>query len=142
MRNATRRHRAGFTLAETVVAGVVLTLSACVVGLIVTRGMRSLAQARDTQRAAELLDRVLTRIDLIGPAELLAADDTAGTFDPPDDRFAWDAAINPKDQGYLYDVIVRVSWTAGDGERRSAKAQTFLNDPPGARGAGQEGEGL
>ena len=130
MGRATRRHRGGFTLVETLAAGMVLALSAAVLGTAITQGMRSLTLARDYQRAAELLDETLTKIDLIGPTRLLAEGPTEGAFDPPHERFAWQAEIVPCTAGDLYDITVRVSWTTGRGGMRSAKARTMRNDPP------------
>ena len=129
-----RRQRShGFTLVETLAAAMILALAAAVLGTAVAQGMRSLARARDYQRAAELLDRTLTKIDTIGPARLLAEGQTEGAFDPPHDRFAWAADIVPRPEGHLYDVTVRVWWLTPGGGRRSAEAQTRLNDPPGSR---------
>ena len=133
MSSLTRRHSGGFTLAEAMLAGAVLAMAGFVLGLIVTRSMRSLTRARDTQQAAELLDRTLTRIDLIGPARLVAEGPTEGVFLPPHDRFAWRAEIAPRLEGNLYEVTVHVAWHTPGGQRRSARLQTLLNDPPGAR---------
>ena len=80
-------------------------------------------------RPAELLDRTLTKIDTIGPAQLLAEGPTAGGFDPPHALFTWDATIERRPEGDLYDVTVRIAWPTPDGRRRSVDAQTFLNDP-------------
>ena len=121
--------RRGFTLVETLAAGVILGLSAAVLGITVSSNMRSLALARDFQRAAELLDRTLTKIDTIGPAQLLAEGPTAGGFNPPHERFIWTATIERRFEGDLYDVTVRIAWPTPDGKQRSVEAQTFLNDP-------------
>jgi type II secretory pathway pseudopilin PulG len=127
--------RGGFTLVEALAAGVILALSAVVLGIAVTQGMRSLELARDYQRAAELLDRTLTKVDLIGPARLLLEGPTRGAFEPPHDRFAWQLDISPRLEGYLYEVTVQITWSSPRGERRSTVAQTLLNDPPDSRPA-------
>ena len=50
-----RRHCDGFTLVETLAAGVILALSGAVLSMAVKGSMRSLTLARDYQLAAELL---------------------------------------------------------------------------------------
>ena len=130
MNRRTQRHSGGFTLVETLAAGIILALSAAVLGLSVRQGMRSLAMARDYQQAAELLDETLTKIDLIGPARVLAYGPADGAFAPPNQRFRWSAAIDTSLNQSLYDVAVRISWRTPAGESHSLVAQTFLYDPP------------
>ena len=133
-RTSTSNQRtAGFTLVEVLVAGVILTLSAGALGLSVSRCMGSLSLARDYQRAAELLDRTFTKIDLIGPALLLYEGPSEGLFEEPHDRFAWQAKIDSRLEGHLYEVTVRILWETPSGKPRFIEAQTLLNDPPGSR---------
>ena len=129
-----RRHggRGGFTLVEALSAGIILALAAGVVGTAVSSGLRSLELARDWQRAAELLDQTLTKIDLVGPERLQLEGPDEGQFPPPDDRFSWETIIEARVEGHLYEVTVRISWQTVAG-RRSAEARTLLNDPPGSR---------
>ncbi len=124
-----RQHSGGFTLVEALVAGVILALSVGVMGLTITRGMRSMALARDFQLAAGLVDRTLTKIDTIGPAMLMIEGPTEGRFAPPNDRFTWSATIEPRLEGDLYDVTVRIVWPTSVNATRSVEVQTFLNDP-------------
>jgi len=126
----------GFTLIETLVAGVILALSAGVLGTSVMHAMASLSRARDYQKAAELLDKTFTRIDMVGPARLYVDGFAGGTFDPPEDRFSWQVEITPLTQGHLYQVTVNVFWLTPSGSRRSAEARTLLNDQPGSRPEG------
>ncbi len=129
MTDSAARHPGGFTLVETLVAGIILSLSAVALGLIVRQATRSLTLARDYQQAAELLDRTLTKIDLMGPAKLLAEGPTAGRLAPPHERFQWNAAIAPLEEGDLYEVTVRITWRSAAGALLSTDGQTFLNDP-------------
>ena len=124
---------AGFTLVEVLAAGVILALSALVLGTIITQGMHSLVRARDYQRAAELLDETLTKIDIIGPARLLYEGPLEEVFASPHDGFAWQAQIEQRTEGYLYEVTVSILWTTPAGEQRSVQAQTLLNDAPDSR---------
>ena len=91
--------------------------------------MGSLTLARDYQIAAELLDRTMTKIDTMGPDQLSVDGPTQGVFEPPNDRFTWEAVIEPQFEGSLYEVTVRISWPAGGGKRRDIQAQTLLNAP-------------
>ncbi len=132
-RFTTKRSR-GFTLVEVLVAGVVLALSAGATGLTISNGMRSLALARDYQRAAELLDRTFTKIDMIGPARILYEGPSEGLFDEDrHEKFAWQATIDSRLEGNLYEVTVRILWQTPSGKPRFIEAQTLLNDPPGSR---------
>lgn len=132
MRRSIHRHRSGFTLVEALAAGMILAVSAGAIGSAVSHSLQSLRLARDTQRAAELLDQTVTRIDLIGPERLLREGPLQGAFDRPDEKYSWEATITSRSQGHLYDVSVLVSWPEGRG-RRTAQVQTRLNDPPGSR---------
>jgi Tfp pilus assembly protein PilV len=124
--------RGGFTLAEALVAGVLLSLSAGVLSLITTRGMAALERSRDLHRAAGLLDATLTRIDLVGPARAQVEGWTSGQFPQPDDRFAWQAEILPDPNSNLYDVTVTITWTDSGRRPHSARGRTLLDDPPGS----------
>ena len=125
--------RRGFTLIEALAAGLILAISGAVLSTTVVQAMRSLTLARDYQQAAELLDRTLTKIDMIGPGRLLAEGPTGGEFGPPHEGFRWQADIVSVIEDSFYDVTVRVIWQTSTG-RRSTEAQTFLN---ARRGAGQ-----
>ena len=133
MSNRIKRQAGGFTLVEVLVAGVILALSAVALGVTISQSIRSLALARDYQRAAELLDETLTKIDLIGPSRLLFEGPTEDVFRPPHEKFAWQAQIEPRTQGHLYEVTVRILWETPGGTQRSIEAQTLLNDPPDSR---------
>lgn len=130
---ACERPSSGFTLVETLAAGLILTISAVAIGTAVSQDLRSLMAAREYARAAELLDRTMARVDVIGPARLLVGGPTEGPCDAPDERFSWSVAIEPRLAGSLYEVAVSVSWPTAGGSVRSVSARTLLNDPPGAR---------
>ena len=132
MRNPARRFRGGFTVVEALTAGMILVMASVVLGGMVVGAMQSLRIAADTQRAAHLLDRTLTKIDMIGPSRLLAEGPTDGGFEAPDDRFRWEADIESRLEGNLYEVTVRILWDTERGTR-SVEAATLLNDPPLSR---------
>lgn len=131
MNRAGRPHsRDGFTLLEVAAAGVILAVTAAGLGLAVRGALRGQALSDDYRQAAGLLDRTLAKIEAVGPGSVMDQGLTEGTFDAPDDRFEWVAAIETRGRGHLYDVTVTIRWKAADGEGRSVKAQTLLHDPP------------
>ncbi len=110
-------------------AGVILALSGAAIGTSVRGALETTRRARNYQQAGELLDRMLTKIDLIGPERIMLEGPTEGEFEPPDDRFRWETAVESHDEGYLYKVTVRIIWETPEAER-SVEGQTLLNDPP------------
>ena len=134
---ALRAGRRGFTVVEALSAGMILAIAAAAIGGTVSRSLQSLEDARDYQRAAQLLDQVLTKIDLIGPARIETEGPAEGQFDAPNERFSWQAAIESLTQGHLYKVTVRVSWPSRGGTCTAA-AGTYLNDPPKSRDSSLE----
>lgn len=77
------------------------------------------ALARDYQQAAALLDKTLTKIDLIGPSQLLYEGPKEGVFEPPHEKFTWQAQIETRLQGHLYEVTVHLLWQTPGGTKRS-----------------------
>lgn len=131
MHRSRRQFARGFTLVEVLTAGMILALSAAAITLGVRRSMRSLVQARDYQQAAELLDTVMTKIDLIGPSVVSADGPLTGQFDPPREKFEWESRIERlASESWLYEVTVRIAWMNASGRRRYIEARTMLFDPP------------
>ena len=56
----------------------------------------------------------------------------AGTFPPPNDKFAWQASIEELVDGNLYEVTLVVSWPTARGVR-TAPMVTRINDPIASR---------
>lgn len=136
MRNAARQ--SGFTLVEALCAGVVLAIGATMLSVGASTAIRSLQTARDNQRAAEILDEVLTRVDLIGPATLSLEGPTEGIIA---EAYHWSADINPRLEGNLYDVTVTIQWQTATGVRQ-VEGYTLLNDASGSRSAALRWEDL
>ena len=90
--------------------------------------------SRDTQHAAQILDDLLTKIDIIGPLRLDYEGPTNGVIE---DRFFWELQITPRLETDLYEIAVSVRWPTSKnsktGEFRQAEAYTLLNDPPQSR---------
>ncbi len=136
-----RASRRGFTLVEALAAGTILALSAAVLGSAMAQVHRSMDAAGGQQRAAELLDRVLTKVDTLGPERVLREGPTEGRFEPPHDAFTWQVQIRPRTVGHLYEVTVQVRWPLGPGQRL-AECQTLLNDQPNSRNPSMTWESL
>jgi prepilin-type N-terminal cleavage/methylation domain-containing protein len=131
MRRKRRQLERGFTLVEVLAAGMILAMSAAVIGLGVRQSLGSLQKARDYQQAAELLDRVMTKIDLLGPGNVSVEGPLAGQFDPPREKFEWQSRIELLAmESWLYKVTVRIAWMDPTGQRQMVEAQTMLYDPP------------
>jgi Tfp pilus assembly protein PilV len=137
MRRDNARTR-GFTLVEALLAGVILALSAGVLGTSLRQSYQSVQIAAQSRQAGQVLDEILTRIDLIGPDRVSREGPTEGSVAGPAGPLNWQASIQPRLEGHLFEVTVRVSWSGqsepGQG-RRSVQAQTLLNDPPNSRDA-------
>jgi type II secretory pathway pseudopilin PulG len=131
MRRKRRQFGRGFTLVEVLAAGMILALSAAAIGLGVRQSLNSLNKARDYQQAAELLDRVMTKIDLLGPGVVSAEGPLTGQFEPPREKFEWESQIELlASESWLYEVTVRIAWMNPAGHRQTVEAQTWLFDPP------------
>ncbi len=122
----------GFTLIECLLAGIVMAGFGAVLTLSIGQGVSTIARAEDDRLAAQWLDEVLTRIDIVGPSELSYAGPVSGVLD---ERFSWEASIEQEALSDLYTVGVTISWSTPRGSR-TVKAHTLLMDPPGWRAAG------
>jgi hypothetical protein len=140
-RGVRRPRRAGFTIIEALLAGMILAIVGVAITSAATRALHHAETARGYEHAAELLDRTMTRIDLIGPERLLREGPLQGEFAAPDQMYRWEADIESLTLGDLYEVTVRVSWPTGAG-RRSAQLSTRLNDAPGSRDISLQWEDL
>jgi len=129
-----RRQPRGFTLIEVLIAGMILAISAAVIGTALSHAYASLSEAKDERRAAILLDDLLTKIDMIGPARIASEGPRQGNFDGSDERFSWSVDIQNRPQGHLYDITATLSWSYGKQEK-SVQVHTYLNDPPNSRDA-------
>ncbi len=124
-----RRAARGFTIVECLLAGVLLAIFAAAVTTSIGQASAAARKGQDTTLAAQWLDQVLTRIDMIGPARLLREGPLAGELD---ERFSWSARIDTELIGDLYDVQVTIRWTTGD-KQSSVVGYTQFQDPPRAR---------
>ncbi len=132
--------RGGFTIIESLVAGIILAIFAAAIAGAVARSSQAAARADDRRLAAGWLDEVFTRIDVIGPATLATEGPVDGELD---ERFSWSAAFTQVDAPPdLYDVAVTIRYTTPSGSTAAVRGYTRLYDPPGLRAATVTWEGL
>lgn len=121
--------RPGFTLVECLLAGVILALFGSALAGMIAQTTTAVRRSNDDRLAAQYLDEVLTRIDIIGPARLQYQGPLAGTLGG---RFNWSADITPQTDTGLYAVDITLAWTTPAGSR-SVQGHTLLMDPAGWR---------
>ncbi len=129
---ARHRRHGGFTLIEALVAGIILAMAVAVIGTTLSHAYASLTDAKEEGHAAILMDDLLTKIDLIGPARIASEGPRQGRFDGEEERFSWSAEISNRPQGHLYEVTATVFWDYA-GKTKSIRVQTYLNDSPNSR---------
>ncbi|MBB6429896.1 prepilin-type N-terminal cleavage/methylation domain-containing protein [Algisphaera agarilytica] len=129
-KHATSRSR-GFTIVESLIAGVILALFAAALAGTTAQSSRAALRAQDHRKAAEWLDTVFNRIDMIGPARLASEGPVQGALD---DRFNWSLSLD-NDALYpdLYLVSVVISYTGADGRPARVEGHTQIHDPVGRR---------
>ncbi|MEM9418799.1 MAG: hypothetical protein AAGA25_07100 [Planctomycetota bacterium] len=130
----------GFTIIESLIAGMILALFAAALASTTAQSTRAALRAQDQRKAAEWLDTVFTRIDMIGPARLSLEGPVQGSLD---DRFNWSIvldtdAVNPD----LYLISVVISYTGADGRPARVEGYTQIHDPVGRRFVAAQWEDL
>ncbi|MAE65373.1 MAG: hypothetical protein CMJ18_13965 [Phycisphaeraceae bacterium] len=134
-----RNARRAFTLVEALAAGMILAMGTVTIATGIGQSAKMRARAREVERAAEVLDLVMTRIDLIGPARLRIEGPVEGTFGA---RHRWSAEIEPRLEADLYEIHLEVRWDPPSGRdrddaapdaERAVRLHTLLNDPPNSR---------
>lgn len=141
MRSRDSAHRnQGFTVVECLIAGVILAMFAAALAGTTAQSTRAATRAQDHRQAAEWLDTVLTRIDMIGPSRLSLEGPVQGSLD---DRFSWSVTID-NDAIYpdLYLISAVVSYNGNDGRPARVVGHTQLHDPIGRRSITANWEGL
>ena|GEM_PF-1639073 len=131
-----RRRAAAFTLVECLVAGTVLALFGSSIAIAATQSAAAARRGDDRRAAAQRLDAVLTKIDVLGPARVATEGPFSGELDggPGGRGWLWSATI--VEEGTwpdLYAIGVTVSWTDSAGRPRSVTTRTRLFDPAGSR---------
>jgi len=117
----------GLTLAEVVVASVLLGVG--VAGLIssATLAMRNQKRADERSVALCVAQEVLAQVEMIGAHTWLLGRPTKGTETREGADYQWELKIEQRPVGELFSVQVAVNWVSA-GAGGSVALETWLND--------------
>ncbi len=121
-----QKERKGFTLVETILAGVILCGAVLALTAISTRSLSETKLNRQYERALAAADRQLTMIDYIGVEDFMESGQTEGKFEDSTQQYQWRAEIVSRDIDNLYMVKVEVSWDFR-GQSYNVSIDTMLN---------------
>lgn len=135
------RRRGGFTLVECLVAGTVLALFGGTIAIAAAQAGGANRRGVERRAAAQRLDAVLTKIDVLGPARMSIEGPFGGELEsdeseqgPRGRAWAWSASIVQEGTwADLYIVEATVRWVGSTGKTRSVSARTRMFDPVGSR---------
>ena len=126
MRAGRTTEQAGFSLVETLVAGVILSASVLTLAAIGTNALRDTRFNRHYEVAASLIETQLNLIDYMGIDEFVKVDQTEGVFEQYEPPYRWEVSTEYQDIDDLYLVTITVSWMEGSRPHK-VTAQTMLN---------------
>ncbi len=125
------RGRGGFTLVECLIAGVVLAGFAAAIATTLARSTAAALRSEDQRLAAQWLDEVLTRVDLLGPARIATEGPRQGELD---ERFSFALDLVQDDlNADLYIVTATITCPTASGGTQTVTGHTQLFDPAGSR---------
>lgn len=140
------RHRRGFSLVEVLLAGVLLAAFGGVLAAAVGQSAQARARAAADRAAAEALEEVLTRVDLLGPRRLQREGPTRGELAVGGAAWSWELTLTQRPASDLFEVAATVRPLRGQGGALPGAAErtahTLLMDPVGWRDAGFRWEDL
>lgn len=129
-----RRGARAFSLVEVLLAGVLLAAFGGVLASAVGQAADARARAIHDRSAAQALDEVLTRVDLLGPRRLEREGPTSGEIAVGSDGWSWELAITQRPASDLFEVAATVRpATQRGGPARTA--HTLIFDVEGWRTA-------
>jgi len=118
--------RKGFTLLESLLAGVVLSAAVLAIASVSVRAMNETRVNRCYERAMSIADRQLRLIDYTGVAEFIESGRTEGEIDWLEPGYSWKVEAESVGIEDLYEVAVTVSWIERN-RQHSVSLQTRLN---------------
>lgn len=131
-----RPRRRAFTLVECLIAGTVLAIFGASIAIAAAQSTAATRRGGDRRAAAQRLDAVLTKIDVLGPARLATEGPFGGELDDGPGGRGWSWSTTIAEEGTwpdLYLVGVTITWTDSTGQPRSVTTRTRLFDPVGSR---------
>lgn len=126
MRNPDSRKRDGFSLVETLMAGMILSGAVLTLGAISTNALTSVRLNRHHEVAAALAEQQLALIDYAGIDAFIEAGQTEGMFEQFEPGYRWEVVTEYQGTDNLYLVTMTVAWME---QKRpySITVQTMLN---------------
>jgi len=118
--------RKAFTLAETIVASVILCAAVVTICAITARGLSAVKLNKQYELAWQLLDRQLTLIDYTGIESFIELGETEGEFEEIEPKYRWRVETTAEDYDNLYRVSITISWQDRN-HVRSIAAETMFN---------------
>ncbi|MBN2137337.1 MAG: hypothetical protein JW720_06000, partial [Sedimentisphaerales bacterium] len=120
------RKTSGFSLVETLVAGVIVSGTVLAVVATNTMALRTTRLNRQYETAASLADKQLSLIDFIGIDDFVDAGRLEGVFEDYEPTYYWAVETEYQDIDSLYLVRIVVSWLDGK-HPHSLTVDTMLN---------------
>ena len=136
-----RSRSRGFSLVEVLLAGVLLAVFGGVLASAVGQSAQARARAEADRAAAQALEEVLTRVDLIGPRTLEREGPTSGELPVEEEVWSWELTLTQRPSSDLFEVAATVR-PGGDQTGPARTAHTLLMDPVGWRSVGYRWEDL
>ena len=126
MKKCAKQNKRGFTLVETILAGVILCAAVLAIGAISTRSLNETRLNRQYETAAGLLDRQLSLIDYIGVDNFIEFGQKEGEFEQLEPGYHWEVSTESMGINNLYLVKVTISWVEKN-RPYSISCETRLN---------------
>ncbi|BAM03556.1 hypothetical protein [Phycisphaera mikurensis] len=130
-----------FSLVEVLLAGVLLALFGAALASSVGQAADARARSAADRAAAEALEDVLTRVDLLGPRRLEREGPTEGELAIGGMPWAWGLEITQRPASDLFEVKATAR-PGGETTGAERVAHTLLMDPVGWRDASYRWEDL
>lgn len=118
-------HHRGFSLVETIIAGMILSGAVLTLGAISTNALTDTGLNRHYAVAAALIDKQLSFIDYIGIDQFVETGQTDGVeeFEP---GYQWHVTTEYQGTDNLYLVTITMTWAEGR-RSHSLTVQTMLD---------------
>ena len=126
MHGQRKKQRKGFTLAEMVIASVILCGAVIAVSAISTRSLAGSKLNKEYESAWHFLDRQLTLMDHMGINEFVEQGVMEGQIEDTEPKFNWKVEVLQLEFDNLWQVDITVWWDSQD-RRRNVSAGTMLN---------------
>lgn len=105
-----RRNNGGFSLVETIVAGVILSGAVLTVGAISTNSLTETRLNRQYETAVSVIERQLRMIDYVGIDTFIEKGQLEGVVDEYEPGYRWEVSTEYQGTDNLYLVAITVTW--------------------------------